>query len=63
MLFRSGIAGLRKYAAKGYFTKGATVAVTLTGHGLKDPDTAISNAPAPLSCEASFDAVMKIVLA
>ena len=57
----AGIAGLRKYAAKGYFAKGTTIAVTLTGHGLKDPDTAITNAPAPTSCAASFDAVMKIV--
>ena len=57
----AGIAGLRKYAAKGYFSKGAAVAVTLTGHGLKDPDTAITNAPAPVSCDASFDAVMKLI--
>jgi threonine synthase len=57
----AGIAGLRKLVAKGYFTEGATVAVTLTGHGLKDPDTAITNAPAPVSCAASFEAVMKIV--
>jgi len=57
----AGIAGLRKYAAKGYFGKGTTIAVTLTGHGLKDPDTAITNAPAPTSCAASFDAVMKVV--
>jgi len=57
----AGIAGLRKYAAKGYFTNGTTVAVTLTGHGLKDPDTAITNAPAPVSCDASFDAVMKLI--
>ena len=59
----AGIAGLRKYAAKGYFARGSTIAVTLTGHGLKDPDTAITNAPAPVSCAASFDAVMKLVRA
>jgi len=57
----AGIAGLRKYAAKGYFTKGATVAVTLTGHGLKDPDTAITNAPAPISCDANTSAVLKAI--
>jgi threonine synthase len=57
----AGIAGLRKYAAKGYFTKGGTVAVTLTGHGLKDPDTAITNAPAPTSCAANAEAVLRVI--
>lgn len=39
------IAGIRKLAARGYFTKPATIAVTLTGHGLKDPNTAVNQAP------------------
>ncbi len=57
----AGLAGLIKYAKRGYFAKGSVVAVTLTGHGLKDPDTAMASAPAPLTCEASFDAVMKLI--
>ena len=40
------IAGLRKLAAQGYFTQPATVVITLTGHGLKDPDTAVSQSGA-----------------
>ena len=48
-----------KYARRNYFTKGSTVVVTLTGHGLKDPDNAIANAPSPISCEANTDAVLK----
>lgn len=36
------IAGLRQLAAKGYFSHPASVVVTLTGHGLKDPGTAVS---------------------
>lgn len=35
------LAGLRKLAERGFFTEPATVVVTLTGHGLKDPDTAL----------------------
>lgn len=57
----AGIAGLRKYAAKGFFPKGATVVVTLTGHGLKDPDTAAKNSPSPTACEADTNAVAKLI--
>ena len=54
------VAGLRKLAARGYFTEPATVTVTLTGHGLKDPDTAISQAlSAPIALSATYDAVLK----
>lgn len=38
------IAGLRKLAATGFFSRPAVVAATLTGHGLKDPQTAVSEA-------------------
>ncbi len=57
----AGIAGIRKYIAKGYFQKGSIAAVTLTGHGLKDPDTAIANAPSPISCAANTAAVLKAI--
>jgi threonine synthase len=57
----AGIAGLRKLAAKSYFAKGSTVVVTLTGHGLKDPDTGLANAPSPIACEAKTDAVLKAI--
>jgi threonine synthase len=57
----AGIAGLRKYAAKNYFANGSTVTVTLTGHGLKDPDTALARAPSPVSCEANTETVLKAI--
>lgn len=57
----AGIAGLRKYMAKGLFPPGSILAVTLTGHGLKDPDTAIANAPSPITCEANADEVLKVI--
>lgn len=41
------IAGLRKLAAQDFFTEPVTVVVTLTGHGLKDPDIAIRQASQP----------------
>ncbi|MDO8644732.1 MAG: threonine synthase [bacterium] len=38
----AGLAGLIKHHKKGFFKKGSQIVITLTGHGLKDPDTAIS---------------------
>jgi threonine synthase len=38
-----------------------TVVCVLTGHGLKDPDTALSKAPAVLNCENDLSAVERAV--
>ncbi len=38
-----------------------TVVCVLTGHGLKDPDTALARAPAVVGCEADLTAVEKAV--
>jgi threonine synthase len=39
----------------------ATVVCVLTGHGLKDPDTALGKAPAVVGCEADVRAVERAV--
>jgi len=57
----AGLAGLRKHVAKGLFPRGAVVVITLTGHGLKDPDTAMANASSPITCDANADEVLKII--
>jgi threonine synthase len=41
--------------------KPESVVCVLTGHGLKDPDSAIGKAPAVTGCEAELDAVEKAV--
>lgn len=42
----ASLAGVKKVAAAGYFgEEPATIVCTLTGHGLKDPDRAVSMAP------------------
>lgn len=38
-----------------------TVVCVLTGHGLKDPDTALGKAPAVIGCEADLALVEKAV--
>jgi threonine synthase len=56
------IAGLRKLAARGYFTEPATITITLTGHGLKDPDIAVTQAAAPsLPIAANRNEVLRVI--
>lgn len=43
----ASVAGLLQQAAAGQVPAGSTVVCTVTGHGLKDPEWAISTAPAP----------------
>lgn len=59
----ASVAGLMKLASEGFFKReipreGVAVCV-LTGHGLKDPDRAISQSPKPLECKAELGAVLK----
>lgn len=54
------IAGLLKLAKTGYFDRPCTIALTLTGHGLKDPDTALlASAREPVSVPVDLKAVME----
>jgi threonine synthase len=45
----AGVAGLLAASAAGQVVPGSTVVCTITGHGLKDPDTAVAGAPQPLT--------------
>jgi len=57
----ASVAGIFKLHKKGYFdnAKGARIVCTLTGHGLKDPDIAIKNVPAPVTVKANIKAVLE----
>jgi threonine synthase len=48
----ASVAGLLAAADAGLVPRGSTVVCTVTGHGLKDPEWAISTAPAPMSIQA-----------
>ena len=50
-----------KLYAKGYFKPGDSVVCTLTGHGLKDPNTAVEMVKEPMKVKADLKAVEKIV--
>jgi threonine synthase len=54
----ASVAGLLKYGADG----AERVACVLTGHGLKDPQTALERAGAVVPCEPRIDAVEQAVL-
>jgi threonine synthase len=52
------VAGLIKLVKAGRFEPGSTLVLTLTGHGLKDPDTALESASRPATVPARVDAVL-----
>ena len=54
----ASVAGLLRYGADG----AARVACVLTGHGLKDPETALNHAGGVIACEPNLAAVEEAVL-
>ncbi len=57
----AAIAGLLKFGASGGLKPGSVVVCTLTGHGLKDPDTALKNLGNTIVVEPDIDKVLKIL--
>ena len=56
------LAGLIKCMQAGLIPEGSLITATMTGHGLKDPDTAIKTAGfEPIIVEPTMAAVMKII--
>jgi threonine synthase len=53
------LAGVLKLHRKGFFKKGDTVVLTITGHGLKDPDIAIRVSTKPISVPPQKEAVLR----
>jgi threonine synthase len=54
----AAVAGLIKMVKAGRFEPGSTLVLTLTGHGLKDPDTALESASRPITVPPRLDAVL-----
>ncbi|MBS3907927.1 MAG: threonine synthase [Syntrophaceae bacterium] len=55
----ASLAGVIKLDRKGFFKKDDVVVLTITGHGLKDPDIAIRVSQKPVSLPPKKDAVLK----
>jgi threonine synthase len=59
----ASVAGALRDIRSGKIPEGSSVVCTLTGHGLKDPDTAIKQSTAPvLTVDANLDAVRDTIL-
>lgn len=57
----ASIAGVIKLNKRGYYSSGARIVCTLTGHGLKDPDTAIKVSAKPTNVKADMAEVVRIL--
>ena len=55
----SSLAGVIKLHRKAFFKKGDVVVLTITGHGLKDPDIAIRVSQKPISLPPKKEAVLE----
>ena len=57
----ASVAGVAKLGRSGKLREGETVVCTLTGHGLKDADTAISVSKPPITVKATRDEVARLL--
>ncbi len=55
----ASVAGVLKFAKKGYFQRGSTIVCVLTGHGLKDPDLVIRTVRPPKVVPPKLGAVLQ----
>jgi threonine synthase len=58
----TSVAGLARGRAAGTVEEGARVVCVLTGHGLKDPDTAVARSPEVVRAPATIEALERIAL-
>ncbi len=59
----TSLAGAMRDIKSGKIPEGSKIVCTLTGHGLKDPDTAIKQSAAPMvAIDATLDAVKRAIL-
>jgi L-threonine synthase (EC 4.2.3.1) len=57
----ASVAGLIKLCREGFFKGGEVVVCTLTGNGLKDPDTAMQVCQQPISLPPVLEEVLKLI--
>jgi threonine synthase len=55
----ASLAGVIKHHRKGFFKKGDVAVLTITGHGLKDPDIAIRVSQKPISLPPEKEKVLR----
>jgi len=55
----ASLAGAINMKREGVLNEGDTIVCTLTGHGLKDPDMAITSSPKPVKVQADIKKILK----
>src|SRR4030043_550458 len=55
----ASLAGVIKLHRKGFFKRGDVAGLTITGHGLKDPDIAVRSSQKPVSLPPNKEAVLE----
>jgi threonine synthase len=55
------LAGLMRLKREGKLPEAMTIAMILTGNGLKDPDTAISKAGEPVEVDGTMEALREVI--
>jgi len=55
------LAGVLKDLELGKIGEGSSIVCTLTGHGLKDPDTAIAQSAKPVTADAELKAIERLI--
>ena len=58
----ASIAGLKKLVDQGVIDKGETITCVVTGHLLKDPNTAIDACTQPTEVDADIDTLREILM-
>ncbi|KAF0118242.1 MAG: L-threonine synthase [bacterium] len=57
----ASVAGVIKLNKEGYFKKGDSIVCTLTGHGLKDPESAIKISTQPITLPPEVDKILEVL--
>jgi len=57
----ASVAGMMKSIKAGKIPTGNTIVCITTGHGLKDPDCAIQESSAPITCTNDINEVLKVI--
>jgi threonine synthase len=57
----ASVAGVIKLYREGFFSRGSSVVCTLTGHGLKDPDTVFTVVKKPMKVKGEIGIISEVV--
>jgi len=57
----ASVAGIKKFVKLNKIEKGSKVVAVLTGHGLKDPETAMSTIKSPVAIESNLNKILNMI--